>query len=308
MRAIAYEEFGSADVLSLRDLPEPHIGPDTVVVKVIASGVNPVDYKVREGHLQGLIDVDLPAVPGWDVAGVVDKVGLDTPELEVGDEVFAYARKDVVSGGTLAEYVAVPVRTLAKKPSTIGFEEAAGVPLAGLTALQTIRRSGLVAGQTVLVHAAAGGVGSFAVQLAVHAGARVVGTASEHNHDYVRSLGAEPVAYGDGLVERARAVVPGGFDVILDYVGGEAVDTAPDLLADGGRIVSITDPRARDELGGAYVWVRPDADDLADLATLIDQGVVKVEIAEVFDLEHAADAHRTVEKGHTRGKVVVRIG
>ncbi len=307
MRAIAYDEFGSTDVLSLRDLPEPHIGPDTVVVKVVAAGVNPVDYKVREGYLQGLIDVDLPAVPGWDVAGVVEKVGLDTPEVEVGDEVFAYARKDVVSGGTLAEYVAVPVRTLAKKPSTVGFDEAAGVPLAGLTALQTIRRSGLTAGQTVLVHAAAGGVGSFAVQLAVHAGARVVGTASERNHDYVRSLGAEPIAYGDGLVERARATAPGGFDVILDYVGGEAVDIAPDLLADGGRIVSITDARARDELGGEYVWVRPDADDLAELAALIDQGALKVEIAEVFDLEHAADAHRAVERGHTRGKVVVRI-
>jgi NADPH2:quinone reductase len=307
MRAIAYDEFGSTDVLSLRDLPEPHIGPDTVVVKVVAAGVNPVDYKVREGYLQGLIDVDLPAVPGWDVAGVVEKVGLDTPEVEVGDEVFAYARKDVVSGGTLAEYVAVPVRTLAKKPSTVGFDEAAGVPLAGLTALQTIRRSGLTAGQTVLVHAAAGGVGSFAVQLAVHAGARVVGTASEGNHDYVRSLGAEPIAYGDGLVERARATAPGGFDVILDYVGGEAVDIAPDLLADGGRIVSITDARARDELGGEYVWVRPDADDLAELAALIDQGALKVEIAEVFDLEHAADAHRAVERGHTRGKVVVRI-
>ncbi|TNC22020.1 NADP-dependent oxidoreductase [Mumia zhuanghuii] len=307
MRAIAYDEFGSADVLSLRDLPEPHIGPDTVVVKVVAAGVNPVDYKVREGYLQGLIDVDLPAVPGWDVAGVVEKVGLDTPEVEVGDEVFAYARKDVVSGGTLAEYVAVPVRTLAKKPSTVGFEEAAGVPLAGLTALQTIRRSGLAAGQTVLVHAAAGGVGSFAVQLAVHAGARVVGTASERNHDYVRSLGAEPITYGDGLVERAQATAPDGFDVILDYVGGEAVDTAPDLLADGGRIVSITDARARDELGGEYVWVRPDADDLARLATLIDEDALKVEVAEVFDLEHAADAHRAVERGHTRGKVVVRI-
>ncbi|WP_370619759.1 NADP-dependent oxidoreductase [Mumia sp. Pv 4-285] len=307
MRAIAYEEFGSADVLSLRELPDPHIGPDTVLVKVVAAGVNPVDFKIREGYLQGLIDVDLPAVPGWDVAGIVEKVGLDTPEVEVGDEVYAYARKDVVSGGTLAEYVAVPVRTLAKKPASLGFEAAAGVPLAGLTALQTVRRAGVSAGQTVLVHAAAGGVGSFAVQLAVHAGARVIGTASERNHDYVRSLGAEPVAYGDGLVDRARGLAPDGFDVILDYVGGEALDTAPALLKDGGSVASITDARARDELGGQYVWVRPDSDDLAELARLIDQGVISVEVAEVFDLEHAADAHRAVETGHTRGKVVVRV-
>ncbi|MGH1563283.1 NADP-dependent oxidoreductase [Mumia sp. DW29H23] len=308
MRAVAYEKFGDADVLEVRDLPEPHIGPDTVVVKVVAAGVNPVDYKIREGYLQGLIDVDLPAIPGWDVAGVVEKVGLDTPELQAGDEVYAYARKDVVSGGTLAEYVAVPVRTAALKPASLSFEEAAAVPLAGLTALQSVRRAGVAEGSTVLVHAAAGGVGSFAVQLAVHAGARVVGTASERNHDYVRSLGAEPVAYGEGLVERARALAPEGFDVILDYVGGDAIDTAAALLKEGGHIASITDARARDELGGSYVWVRPDADDLADLTRLIEAGAVTVEIAEVFDLEKAAEAHRAVETGHTRGKVVVRVG
>ncbi|KAA1419765.1 NADP-dependent oxidoreductase [Mumia zhuanghuii] len=308
MRAVAYEKFGNADVLEVRDLPEPHIGPDTVVVRVVAAGVNPVDYKIREGYLQGLIDVDFPVVPGWDVAGVVEKAGLDTPELEVGDEVFAYARKDVVGGGTLAEYVAVPVRTAAKKPESVSFEQAAAVPLAGLTALQTVRRSGLDEGSTVLVHAAAGGVGSFAVQLAVHAGARVVGTASEGNHDYVRSLGAEAVEYDDGLVERALRVAPDGFDVILDYVGGDAIDTAAALLKPGGRIVSITDPRARSELGGDYAWVRPDAADLAELARLVDDGVLRVEVAEVFDLEHAADAYRAVETGHTRGKVVVRVG
>ncbi|KHL18853.1 NADPH2:quinone reductase [Mumia flava] len=308
MRAIAYDEFGSADVLHLRDLPDPHPGPDTVVVRVVAAGVNPVDYKVREGYLQGLIDVDFPAVPGWDVAGVVEQVGLDTPELQVGDEVFAYARKDTVGGGTLAERVAVPVRTVARKPASIGFEEAAAVPLAGLTALQTVRRSGLGEGSTVLVHAAAGGVGSFATQLAVHAGARVVGTASEPNHPYLRELGAEPITYGAGLVDRARALAPDGYDVILDYVGGDAVETAGELLADGGTVVSITDARARDELGGEYVWVRPDPDDLTALAGLIDAGAVRVEVAQVFDLADAADAHRAVETGHTRGKVVVRVG
>jgi NADPH2:quinone reductase len=307
MKAVEYQKFGGADVLRVVDRPEPHVGPDTVLVKVVAASLNPVDYKIREGYLQGLIDTHLPAVPAWDVAGVVVKPGLDTPELVAGDEILAYARKDVVSDGTLAEYVAVPVRTAAKKPAGLSFEEAAALPLAGLTALQTVRRSGLGAGSTVLVHAAAGGVGSIAVQLAVHAGARVVGTASAGNHDYLRSIGAEPIAYGDGLVDAARAVAPEGFDVILDYVGGQAIDTARDLLRPGGTVVSITDARARDELGGQYVWVRPDPEGLAELADLAARGVVRVEIAETFDLDHAADAYRALETGHTRGKIVVRV-
>jgi NADPH2:quinone reductase len=307
MKAVVYEKFGGAEVLQVVERPEPHIGPDTVLVKVVAAGLNPVDYKVREGYLQGLIDTHLPAVPAWDVAGVVVKPGLDTPEFEVGDEILAYARKDVVSDGTLAEYVAVPVRTAAKKPEDLSFEAAAGLPLAGLTALQTVRRSGLGAGSTVLVHAAAGGVGSIAVQLAVHAGARVVGTASEGNHAYLRGLGAEPIAYGDGLVAAAKAAAPGGFDVILDYVGGQAIDTAAELLAPGGTVVSITDARARDELGGQYVWVRPDPAGLAELADLAARGVVQVEISQTFDLDHAADAFRALETGHTRGKIVVTV-
>ncbi|WP_147795003.1 NADP-dependent oxidoreductase [Cellulomonas sp. Y8] len=307
MRAVVYEEFGGADVLRVVDRPEPHIGADAVVVKVAAASLNPVDYKIREGYLRGLMDVHFPAVPAWDVSGTVVKAGLDTPELQVGDEVLAYARKDVVQDGTLAEYVAVPVRTAAKKPAGLSFEEAAALPLAGLTALQTIRRAGLAEGQTVLVHAAAGGVGSIAVQLAVHAGARVVGTASERNHDYLRSLGAEPVAYGDGLVEAARAAAPDGFDVVLDYVGGQAVETAPALLRPGGTIASITDARARDELGGQYVWVRPDSGDLAHLADLAARGVVKVEIAATYPLEKTAEAYRALETGHTRGKIVVTV-
>ncbi|GIG34672.1 oxidoreductase [Cellulomonas pakistanensis] len=300
-----YEEFGGADVLRVVDRPEPHIGADTVVVRVAAAALNPVDAYLRAGGLQGLMDTHFPAVPGWDVAGTVVKVGLDTPEFQVGDEIIAYARKDVVQDGTLAEYVAVPVRTAAKKPAGLPFDQAAGLPLAGLTALQSIRRSGLAEGDTVLVHAAAGGVGSIAVQLAVHAGARVVGTASERNHDYLRALGAEPVAYGDGLLDAARALAPEGFDVVLDYVGGQAIETAPALLRAGGTIASITDARARDELGGQYVWVRPDTADLAHLADLAARGVIRVEVSQTFPLDQAADAYRALETGHTRGKIVV---
>lgn len=291
--------------MTVGEVPDPHIGPDTMLVKVVAAGINPVDYKVREGYLAGLIDTIFPAVPGWDVAGVVVRPGLDTPEFAAGDEVLAYARADVVHSGTLAELVAVPVRTAARKPAAVSFEDAAALPLTGLTALQSIRRSGLREGDTVLVHAAAGGVGAFATQLAVLAGARVVGTAGPANHEFLRSLGAEPVAYGEGLVAAARAVAPDGFDVVLDYVGGAALDVTPDLLRPGGSVVSIADGRAASEFGGQYVWVRPDRDDLAELAGLVADGRLRVHVSAVYDLEHAVDAYRALESGHTRGKIVV---
>ncbi|WP_377103519.1 NADP-dependent oxidoreductase [Propionicimonas sp. T2.31MG-18] len=305
MRALHYNEFGGPGVMTVGEVPDPHIGPDTMLVKVLAAGINPVDYKVREGYLAGLIDTIFPAVPGWDVAGVVVRPGLDTPEFVAGDEVLAYARADVVHSGTLAELVAVPVRTATRKPATVSFEDAAALPLTGLTALQSIRRSGLREGDTVLVHAAAGGVGAFATQLAVLAGARVVGTAGPANHEFLRSLGAEPVAYGEGLVAAARAVAPDGFDVVLDCVGGAALDVTPDLLRPGGSVVSIADGRAASEFGGQYVWVRPDRDDLAELAGLVADGRLRVHVSAVYDLEHAVDAYRALESGHTRGKIVV---
>lgn len=307
MRALYYDGFGGPDVLRVGELPDPHIGPDSLLVKVVAAGINPVDDKVREGYLAGLIDTVFPVVPGWDVAGIVVKPGLDTPEFAAGDEVLAYARKDVVQGGTLAELVSVPVRTASHKPAEVSFEDAAALPLTGLTALQSVRRSGLKAGDTVLIHAAAGGVGSFATQLAVRAGATVVGTAGEANHDYLRALGAAPVTYGEGLAARAREYAPDGFDVVLDYVGGEALDITRDVLKPGGSVVSIADRRAATEFGGLYAWVRPDADDLAELAGLVASGDLTVTISEVFDLDHAADAFRVLAGGHTRGKIVVRI-
>ncbi|MFI2366382.1 NADP-dependent oxidoreductase [Promicromonospora sp. NPDC019610] len=307
MRAITYAQFGSADILALTEQPDPHIGPDTVVVRVRAASVNPVDWKIRQGYLQGLIDTELPAIPGWDVAGVVEQVGLDTPEYQVGDEVYGYVRKDTVHGGTFAELVAAPVRTLARKPASLSFEEAAAVPLAGLTAYQSIQRTGVKDGQTVLVHAAAGGVGAFAVQIARAQGARVIGTASERNHEFLRGLGAEPVTYGDGLADRVRALAPDGVDVVLDFVGGGAVADSTSLLAEGGTIASIADPTARSEHGGHYVWVRPSTADLDALTALFDAGKLTVEVAQVFDLADAADAHRANESGHTRGKVVVRV-
>lgn len=306
MKALLYDGFGHRDQLRFGEVADPHPGPDSLVVKVVAAGLNPVDYKIREGYLAGLMDTMFPVVPAWDVAGVVVATGLDTPEYAVGDEVLAYARKDVVGGGTVAEFVSVPVRTAAHKPTGVSFEEAAALPLAGLTALQSIRRVGVAAGQTVLIHAAGGGVGSFATQLAVRAGARVVGTGSASSHDYLRALGAEPINYGEQLVAQARAAVPDGFDVILDYVGGEAMDSVASLLIPGGGVASIADPRAA-VLGGHYVWVRPDRDDLTELVGLVASGVLRVNLASIYPFDQAVAAYAELEGGHVHGKIVVTL-
>ncbi|MFF5440245.1 NADP-dependent oxidoreductase [Streptomyces achromogenes] len=307
MKGISYRRYGGPEVLEYGELRDPKVGPDQVLVEVRASAVNPVDWKCREGYLEPLLDAVFPVVPGWDVSGVVVRPGASVTEFSPGDEVIGYVREDFLSRGTCAEYVAAPVRTLARKPRTLSFEEAAGLPLAGLTAYQVLVKALQVKrGETVLVHAAAGGVGSLAVQIAAHLGARVLGTAGEANHDYVRTLGGEPVAYGEGLAERVRGLAPEGVDAVFDTVGGDTLTVSANLLAPEGRLASIADPEVR-EYGGRYVFVRPDADDLARLSEWADQGVLSVHVQRTFPLERTADAHRLNQEGHTRGKIVVTV-
>ncbi|MFE7397211.1 NADP-dependent oxidoreductase [Streptomyces sp. NPDC057557] len=307
MKAISYSSYGGADVLEYGERPDPKVGPDTVLVKVRAAAVNPVDWKAREGYLDAGLQAVFPVIPGWDVSGVVVQPGVAVDEFAVGDEVIGYVREDFLCRGTFAEYVAAPVRTLARKPLSLSFEEAAGLPLAGLTAYQVLHRTLKIQdGETVLVHAAAGGVGSLAVQIARHAGARGIGTASEPNHEHVRQLGGEPVAYGDGLVDRLRALAPDGVDAAFDTVGGEALRAAAEVLKPEGRLASIADGEVF-SYGGRYAFVRPDAKDLAHLAELAEQGIVTVHVDRVFPLERAADAYRLNEQGRTRGKIVVTV-
>lgn len=307
MKAISYSSFGDAGVLEYGERPDPKVGPDTVLVKVRAAAVNPVDRQAREGNLDGLLDTVFPVIPGWDVSGVVVQPGVAVDEFAVGDEVIGYVREDFLSRGTFAEYVAAPVRTLARKPLSLSFEEAAGLPLAGLTAYQVLHRTLRVReGDTVLVHAAAGGVGSLAVQLARHAGCRVIGTASERNHEHLRTLGAQPVEYGDGLADRLRALAPDGIDAAFDTVGGEALRASAETLAPEGRLASIVDTEVF-SYGGRYAFVRPDAQDLAHLAELAEQGIVSVHVDRVFPLAETAEAHRLNAEGRTRGKIVVTV-
>ncbi|OKJ71749.1 NADP-dependent oxidoreductase [Streptomyces sp. CB02460] len=307
MKAISYSRFGDEDVLEYGERPDPKVGPDTVLVKVRAAAVNPVDRQAREGNLDGMLDTVFPVIPGWDVSGVVVQPGVAVDEFAVGDEVIGYVREDFLSRGTFAEYVAAPVRTLARKPLRLSFEEAAGLPLAGLTAYQVLHRTLRVQeGDTVLVHAAAGGVGSLAVQLARHAGCRVIGTASERNHDHLRTLGAEPVAYGDGLADRLRELAPEGIDAAFDTVGGDALRASAETLAPDGRLASIVDTEVF-SYGGRYAFVRPDADDLAHLAELAEQGIVTVHVDRVYPLAETAAAQRLNAEGRTRGKIVVTV-
>jgi NADPH:quinone reductase-like Zn-dependent oxidoreductase len=305
MRAMTYDAFGGPEALALTDQPRPKVGPSEVLVRVRSASVNPVDWKLMSGGLDGVMHTVFPVVPGWDVSGVVEAVGFDTPEFAVGDEVIAYNRKDYLHGGTFAELTTVPVRSLAKKPAALSWDEAAGLPLAGLTAWQLLTRLGVGAGDTVLIHAAAGGVGSLGVQIAVALGARVIGTASASSHDRVRELGAEPVEYGDGVVDRVRALAPDGVTVVADFVGG-VLDTTLAVLADGGRHASVADDSVTGS-GGTWVWVRPSSTDLDSLAELVEQGRLRVPIAATFDLPDLADAFRLSQGGHAAGKIAVRV-
>jgi NADPH:quinone reductase-like Zn-dependent oxidoreductase len=307
MRAAVIREFGEPSVVRTEEVDDPVVGPDSILVSVRAAGVNPVDWKVVAGYLQGLFPHHLPLVPGWDVAGEVEAVGPAVTEVSPGDRVLAYARKDHVQNGTFAEKVAVPIRAVARIPNGLGFAPAGALPLAGLTAEQLMDAVEVSKDDTVLVHNAAGGVGSFAVQLAVLRGARVIGTASPGRHDFVRSLGGQPVEYGDGLAQRVRELAPDGVDVALDLVGGDALDATPEVLARQGRVASIIDPQKVAELGGRYVFVRPDGEMLSRLVRRVAEGDLRVEVAETFPLDQAAEALSRNKEGHTRGKIVVTV-
>ena len=305
MKALTYARYGGPEVLELTDLPEPKVPPGWVLLKVRSAAINPVDWKIMAGGLDPLMEVQFPVVPGWDVSGVVEAVGIDVPEWAPGDEVISYARTDWVHGGTMAEYVALPARLLAPKPASVDWDRAAALPLAGLTAYQVIGRLEVAAGDTVLVHNASGGVGGYAVQLAAARGARVIGTASEANHEYLRGLGAEPVAYGDGLPERVRELAPDGVDVVVDLVGGVVEQTLA-VLKDGGRHASVADD-AVEAHGGTWMWVRPSAEDLTELGRLVDRGALRIELARSVPLAEGVEAYRLSQEGHVRGKIAVRM-
>ncbi|MFD0905993.1 NADP-dependent oxidoreductase [Actinomadura sediminis] len=304
MRAVTYAAYAADNSrLKVEDVPDPRVGPGQVLIEVWAAGVNPVDWKVMAGGLDGMMEALFPVIPGWDVAGVVRATGPDTPEFAVGDEVMSYARKDVVRAGTFAEYVAVSAWSVAPKPTTLDWRQAGGLPLAGMTALRTLDRLQVGSRDTLLIHGASGGVGDLAVQIARARGAFVIGTASERNHPHLRGRGAEPVVYGDGLVERVRELAPGGVTAVADFAGGQ-LDTTLAVLAPGGRHASVADPAVA-EHGGHWIWVRPDGAKLAELADMAERGALTVDVAATYKLDRVGEAFDASRAGHTRGKLVI---
>jgi NADPH:quinone reductase-like Zn-dependent oxidoreductase len=306
MRGVAYEQFGDVDVLRVRDdLPDPPVGPDVVLVRVHAAGVNPVDLKIRQGALTGAYPHHFPIIPGWDVAGVVERVGPAITAFAPGDEVFGYVRRDDVQWGTTAEFVPAPQRCLAHKPASLSFAEAGALPLAGLTAYQALTEAlDIAEGDRVLVHRASGGVGFNAVQIAAALGAHVIGTASPRNHGVVRDAGAaEVLDYSAGPIS-GQLSEP--VDAVLDLVGGDTLADAPEQVRDRRRIASVVDPVVN-EMGGRYVFVRPEHAHLEELGRMADAGQLRVPIARAFPMEQVAEAHEMVAGGHVRGKVVVTV-
>jgi NADPH:quinone reductase-like Zn-dependent oxidoreductase len=311
MRAVSQQRFGAADELVLADIPRPVPLPTEVLVRVHAAGVNPVDWKTRAGHGMAAVLGEPPFVLGWDVAGVVEEVGFGVNTLAVGDRVFGMPWFPREARG-YAEYVTAPARQFAKVPASVSDVEAAAVPLAALTAWQALIDTAHVrAGDRVLITAGAGGVGHFAVQFAKRLGAHVIATAGSANHAWLLELGADEVldyrdpAYLDGV---------GGVDVIIELVGAEQVRLAA-VLRRGGTLVAVpggVSPElaaaaAESGFRAAPFLVEPDGAALAEIARLLDDGAVRVEVARTFPLEAVADAHALGETGRTRGKIVLSV-
>jgi NADPH:quinone reductase-like Zn-dependent oxidoreductase len=315
MKAMVIEKFGHEEQLHFEDLPTPKPTDNEVQIQVLYASVNPVDWKIREGLLKNLLPHEFPLIPGWDAAGVVTAVGKNVKTFKVNDEVFAYCRKPVVKWGTYAEYVCFDANNVALKPKTLNFAEAAAIPLAGLTAWQAIFDFlKLKKGETILIHAGAGGVGSFAIQFAKYAEAKILTTASKQNHDYVKTLGADYAIdyHKSNFVNEVKKLFPNGIDVVFDTVGGKTLQESLEILKPKGRIVSIIeqlDPelaRAKNVQSG-FVFVSPNGYELKQIASLIEQGKVCAPRIHEMPLSEASKAHEKSREGHTCGKIVLKI-
>jgi NADPH:quinone reductase-like Zn-dependent oxidoreductase len=300
VKAARFSRFGGPEVLEIVDLPDPHPGAGQVRIAVRAAGVNPSDWKKR----QGLMDPELPQTLGYEAAGVVDELGEGVLAVNVGDGVFGLSTDGAAQAGLVVLSYYAPI------PPSLDFIGAAALPSIVETATRALDQLGATSGRTLLINGASGNVGSAAVQLAVARGARVIGTASQANHDYLRSLGAEPVAYGEGLVERVCALAPHGVDLALDVAGTGVLPELIDLAGAREHVVTIADFAGAQEYGvtfsrgdtGRAVYV------LAEIGGLIESGRFSLPVAQTFPLADIANAHRVGEGGQVRGKLVLEVG
>lgn len=315
MKAITYGKFGGASVLELTDLPTPSPGPGEVLVKIHAAGVNPIDWKIRNGQFECVFEHAFPITPGWDMAGVVEALGEGVSAWKAGDKVYAYTRFAKAEVGTYAEYIVVPESYLGPMPKGLSFIEAAGIPLAALTAWQTFTDfAKLAPGQVALIHAGAGGVGSLAIPLAKHLGATVITTAQAGNHDYCRVRGADHcIDYKKAdYRESLKELCPEGVDAILDSIGYEIPDQSLDILKPGGALVCLNDPPDEDRakalgLRTLRLYSEPDGKTLAKITKLVEEGVLPLPEIKAFPLSDAQKTQTLSEAGHVRGKLVLKF-
>ncbi|MEY9093219.1 NADP-dependent oxidoreductase [Paenibacillus sp. RC84] len=302
MKAMGFTKFGPPEVLEPMEIAAPQAGEGEVRVRVKAAGVQPVDCAIRAGFRPQGVPVSLPHVTGGEFAGIVDQTGSGVTAFTPGDEVLGFRMQY-----TYAEYVVVPQDQLVRKPDTMPWEAAGGLSGAGQTALTALEELAVGPGETLLINGAAGGVGTVAVQAARAKGATVIGTASPANHDYLRSIGAIPVTYGPGLAERVRALAPGGVDAALDAGGADGLLAAAELVPDRNRIATTVAFELAGELGVRWIRSRRSAERLAELVELYTRGQLFIHIRRTFPLSQAAEAHREMEIGHGRGKIVLTM-
>jgi alcohol dehydrogenase len=332
MKAFVLTRYGRNEPVRAVEVPEPEMRSDDVLIQVHAASVNPVDFKIRNGELKPLLPYKLPLIMGSDLAGVVISAGPDVEAIKAGDEVYARVDKDRI--GTFAEMAAVSEHAVAKKPRTLDMVHAASVPLVGLTAWQAlVEKAQLQTGQTVLIHAGSGGVGTIAIQLAKHLGATVATTTSTVNVDWVKRLGADVVI--DYTKDEFETMVR-DYDVVLDTLGGEVLEKSLQVVRPGGKVISVAGPPEPDfareyglnwfliqairalsfrirrkakrrKVSYSFLFMKPSGSQLRELGTLIDSGAIRPVVDRIFPFPSTPEALDYVEKGHAKGKVVVQM-
>ena len=332
MKAFSINQYGNNDVVQASEMPEPELHEDDVLVQIHAAGVNQLDSKIRNGEFKLILPYRLPIILGNDVAGVVVKVGSRVKRFKPGDEVYARPDKDRI--GTFAEFISMKEDDVAHKPKNLTMEEAASIPLVGLTAWQVlVERANLKKGQKVLIHAGSGGVGTFAIQLAKHLGATVATTAGSENLDWVKNLGADIVI--DYKKENFETILH-DYDVVLNSLKGETLEKSLRILKHGGKLISISgppDPNFAKDIGASWIvrlvmgllsyrirkeakrrhisysflFMRANGDQLREITSLIESGVIRPVMDRVFPFESTKEALAYIEKGRAKGKVVVKV-
>lgn len=310
VKAALQHEFGNFDQIEINSVELPDPGEGDVRIRIESAGVNPVDAGILRGHLKNGMPHNFPIIPGWDMSGTVEERGFAARRFDVGDKVYAYVRRPFVQWGTFTEEVVIPESYLAARPGNIKPVEAGAIPLAGLTAYQSLYEAGnLSEGETVLILGASGGVGSMGIQLAKARDAQVIGIASSKNHSYMKELGAdETIDYNrNNIAEEVGAAGPAGVDLIFDCTGGATLEQCLSTLKPDGKLVSIVnrgsglDP----EVEFQFVFVEPHTRQLDHLRELVESEKLNVHVGKTYSLEETASALKQIETLHTTGKIVI---